>query len=136
MSKIQIKKMAKVAPKGQNRGTFKQIVQETGTDKLGKEFNKMKVPVTLEAKDAEGNPYLVEKTYNLLGRGAQEFQTDFFSWSGRLLTDEELASFDCDTEMTGKPVIVELSHRKVGKNKLVPEIEKFLPVQPDAKASN
>ena len=124
---IVIKKLPAVAPKGQNLGVFSDIKQETGKDDLGKDFNRLKKIVTLEAKNPDGKPYTVEKTYNLLGRGVRDFQADFLSWSGRLLTDEELAAFDAEAAMKGKPVIVEISHRKEGKNKLVADIEKFLP---------
>jgi hypothetical protein len=123
---LTLKKMPRVAPKGRNHGVFTAIQQEAGKDDLGKDYNRLKVVVTLDTKDPDGKPYQVEKTYNLLGRGVRDFQADFLSWSGRLLTDEELQAFKSETEMKGKPVIVELSHRKDGKNKLVAEIEKFL----------
>ena len=128
MTKITLKKMPTVAPKGQNRGVCTDFKVEAGKDDLGKDYNRFTTIVTLEAKDPEGKAYQVEKTYNLLGRGVREFQADFLSWTGRLLTDEELAAFDAEAAMKGKPVIVELSHRKDGKNKLVADIEKFLPV--------
>lgn len=126
--KITLKKMPAVAPRGQNRGVFTDLKVEAGKDDLGKDYNRLTVIVTLEAKDPDGKAYQVEKTYNLLGRGVREFQADFLSWSGRLLTDEELAAFDAETAMKAKWVIVELSHRKEGKNKLVTDIDKFLPV--------
>jgi hypothetical protein len=124
---ITLKKMPAVAPKGQNLGSFGVITQESGKDKLGKDYSTLKVPVILAAKDPEGKPYKVEKIYNLLGRGVREFQADFLSWTGRQLTDEELDAFNAEAEMNGKPVIVELSHRKQGKT-IVADIEKFLPV--------
>src|SRR5512142_1843059 len=65
MAVIILKKMPEVAPKGQNPGVFTDIKQETGKDDLGKDFNRLKKIVTLEAKDADGKPYTVEKTYNL-----------------------------------------------------------------------
>jgi hypothetical protein len=123
--------MPTVPPKGQNLGSFNDITQESGKDKLGKDFSTLKVPVTLAAKDPQGKPYQVEKIYNLLGRGVRDFKEDFYSWTGRQLTDEELDAFNAETEMKGKPVIVELSHRKQGKT-IVAEIEKFLPVSATA----
>jgi hypothetical protein len=125
--KITLKKMPAVASKGQNRGFYTDFQVEAGKDDLGKDYNRLKAIVTLEAKDPEGKAYQVEKTYNLLGRGVRDFQADFLSWSGRLLTDEELAAFDAETAMKGKPVIVELSHRREGKL-IVADIDKFLPV--------
>jgi len=119
--------MPTVAPKGHNLGSFGEIAQESGKDKLGKDYSILKVPVILAAKDPEGKAYQVEQTYNLLGRGVREFKEDFLSWTGRMLTDEELDAFNAEAEMKGKPVIVDLSHRKEGK-KIVADIEKFLPV--------
>ena len=124
---LTIRKLPAVAPKGQNPGNYGVVTQESGKDKLGKDYSTLKVPVILAAKDPDGKAYQVEKTYNLLGRGVREFQADFLSWSGRQLTDEELDAFNAETEMNGKPVIVELSHRKQGKT-IVADIEKFLPV--------
>jgi hypothetical protein len=128
MKKLTLKKMPVVPPQGPNLGVFSNLDVETGKDDLGKDYNRLKMAVTLAAKDPDGNAYQVEKTYNLLGRGVRQFQADFLSWSGRLLTNEELGAFDAETAMKGKSVIVELSHRKEGKGKLVADIEKFLPV--------
>jgi hypothetical protein len=116
--------MPAVAPRGHNRGVFTQIKNETGTDKLGHEYNRLMVTVGLEAKNPEGQPYRVTKTYNLLGRGARKFQEDFFSWTGRRLTDEQLNSFDEKGEMEGKAVVVDISYRQQG-SKLVEEIKGF-----------
>lgn len=132
---ITLKKIPAVAPKGHNPGVFTDITQEIGKDDLGKDYNRLKVVVTLEAKDPDGKPFQVEKTYNLLGRGVRDFRADFLAWSDRLLTEDELGSFNADSEMKGKAVIVELSHRKDGKNKLVAEIEKFLPVPAPAQGN-
>src|ERR1035438_5474764 len=121
---ITLRKMPAVPPKGKNLGNFGVITQESGKDKLGKDYGTLKVPVILAAKDPDGKAYQVEKTYNLLGRGVREFQTDFLSWTGRQLPDEELGAFNAESEMNGKPVIVELSHRKQGKT-IVADIEKF-----------
>ena len=126
--------MPAVPPKGQNLGSFGVITQESGKDKLGKDYSILKVPVILAAKDPDGKAYQVEKTYNLLGRGVREFQADFLSWSGRQLTDEELDAFNAESEMNGKSVIVELSHRKQGKM-IVADIDKFLPVPAAAQAT-
>ena len=124
---ITLRKMPAVPPKGKNRGVYTDFKVEAGKDDLGKDYNRLKTIVTLEAKDPDGKVYQVEKTYNLLGRGVRDFQADFLSWSGRLLTDEELAAFDAEAAMKGKPVMVELSHRRQGKT-IVADIDKFLPV--------
>lgn len=124
---LTIKELPAVPPKGQSPGFFSGIKIETGKDDLGKDYKRLRNAVTLEAKGPDGKPFKVEKVYNLLGRGVRDFQADFLSWSGRLLPDEELAAFDAEGAMNGKPVVVDLSHRKTGKNKLEAEIEKFLP---------
>ncbi len=136
MEKMILKQMPAVPPKGRNGGNFSEIKLETGADKLGKAFSRLKVRVALEALDPHGKRWEVEKIYNLLGRGVRDFQADFLSWSGRLLTDEELSAFDAEAAMKGKPVVVELSHRRVGKNKLVADIEKFLPAPPPAPSND
>eukprot|EP00825_Cyclidium_porcatum_P003727 TRINITY_DN1172_c0_g1_i4.p4 TRINITY_DN1172_c0_g1~~TRINITY_DN1172_c0_g1_i4.p4 ORF type:complete len:223 (-),score=0.12 TRINITY_DN1172_c0_g1_i4:1985-2653(-) len=123
-----LKETSPVPPKGQNRGTITKIEQKAGKDDLGKPFNTLLLSVTLGAKDSAGNPYLVEKSYNLKGRGLRDFCADYYSWSGgHQLTDAELGAFDAEFVMKGKAIIVELSHKKAGKNKLVAVIEKLLP---------
>jgi len=131
---LQLRKMPAIAPRGQNRGIFASINVEPGQDATGNECQVLKVEVELEIKHPQGVPYTVTKQYNLESRGLASFQKDFASWSGRELTDEELDQFDADKWMKNKSVLVEIKHRKEGKNS-IPVIKSFLPAPEAAPAS-
>ena len=111
-----LKARPSIAPKGLQKGTFLSAVNETGTE-AGEEFNRLIVTVALEAKDAKGQPFQVEEKYNLLpnGRGLNAFIKDYEAWSGQELTEDDLYSFDCNEKVKG-PVVVEIDHRKEGKD--------------------
>jgi len=105
-----------LAPKGLINGTFVMAAHESGGEP-GKEFSRLVVTVELETKDGNNQPFRVTKAYNLLGRGVSAFVQDFQAWSGLELTDDDLYSeFDAQKLITGKPVIVNVEHRKVGKD--------------------
>lgn len=131
---LQLRKMPAIAPQGQNRGIFASISVEPGDNATGNEGQLLKVEVELAVKNAQGVPYAVTKQYNLESRGLASFQKDFNSWSERKLTDEELNQFDADKLMKNKSVLVEIKHKKDGKNS-IPVIKSFLPAPEAAPAS-
>jgi len=111
------KTRAVMAPKGVVSGTFVVAVNESGGGG-DNEFNRFRIAVQLDAADRKGQPFTVEKTYNLLpnGRGINSFVQDFNAWSSSKLTEDDLyQEFDAQKLITGKPVVVNVEHRKVGK---------------------
>jgi hypothetical protein len=83
----------------------------------------------LEAKNAQGQPFQVQKVYNCVGngRGINAFLKDYELWTGAALSETELCNeFDANEVVKGKPVLVEISHRKNGKVKEA-WIKGFLP---------
>ncbi len=128
---IQLRKMPAVPPRGLNLGRFLEIKEEPGKNSSGEEIRNLKVLVELEAKNPQGQPYQLAKTYNLSGRGLAAFQKDIRSWYGRSLTDAELDGFD-PGPVTNQPVMVQTDYRKDGKE-LISIIKAFLAVpQPEA----
>jgi hypothetical protein len=129
-NKLILRKLPTVAPRGKQKGVYAEVIVNTGKNKLGQPYNDLIVAADLEQKDPLGKPYRIEKKYNLEGRarGLAAFQADFESAQGRSLTDEELDAFDPDTLLKGKPVIVEIKHRKEGK-KIVAYIDGFFPAE-------
>lgn len=132
---IALRKKPAIAPRGNNHGRFGKIKLETVPDSEGRHREELVVPVELEAKDPQGNPYRIEKRYNLSGRGLATFQDDFKSWAGRCLSDEEIEQFDPDALMANQPVVIPTRHRKEGKS-FVPVIDAFLPVMPVTQANS
>jgi hypothetical protein len=129
MSKLLIKKMPVVAPRGIHSARFvgAEIVTQNNA---GKSCNLLVPTLELfETKDGAGNPFKISDTYNLGGRGAAAFSEDYASWSGIALTPEELNDFDTDSLLLNKLVKVEIGHRKDGKE-LVPVIVQYLPHLP------
>ena len=129
MSKLTIKKMPVVAPRGIHSARF--VGAET-VDKnvTGESCNALVVTVELfDTKDNFGKPYRVSDSYNLKGRGAAAFSEDYASWSGVTLTPEELDDFDADSLLLNKLAKVQIDHRKVGKE-FVPVIAKYLQLPP------
>jgi hypothetical protein len=123
---FQLRKMPIVAPRGEQRGQFISVV--CGDLEILKDDKKRQlvtVFVQLEATDKNKNPFVVTKVYNVKGRGDTAFEDDYKSWSGEELTPEQMDDFD-PSIIVGKPVVVQITHRKEGKE-LVPVIEKFLP---------
>jgi hypothetical protein len=123
---IVLKSAPAIAPRGKQPGVFIDTKQTTGTDSFGVAYNNVTVCVDLHAKDKRGNPYRIEKAYNLLGRGFSAFAKDFQSWNLRKLTQDEVEAFNPEDLMKGKPVVVEVAHRKVGTD-VVAHIAAFHP---------
>ena len=127
MSKIIILKPAPaIAPRGKQVGAFVDTKQEIGTDPKGEAYNHVIVVVQLRTTDKGGKPYQIEKIYNVLGRGIAAFSDDFKAWNQRELTQDEVEGFDPDTLIKGQKVVVEIGHRKVGKD-IVANITGFHP---------
>lgn len=104
-----------IAPKGLLKGIFTVAVNETG-GAGDDEFNRFHTE--LEVTDAKGSRFLISRDYNILpnGRGLNAFLNDYNSWSSARLTEDDLYNeFDGDTMVKGKTVVVEIGHRKLGK---------------------
>ena len=121
---FRLRRMPTVAPRGEQRGEFISVVcGDEETVKGGKTRQLVTVSVQLEATDKNKNPFVVTKVYNIAGRGVTAFADDYKSWSGEELTREQMDPFE-PSIMVGKPVVVQIDHRKEGQE-LVPVIEKF-----------
>jgi hypothetical protein len=73
--------------------------------------------VKLGATDPLGQPMTLTEKYNITpsGRGAKAFLADYNAWTGAGLTEDDLyESFDGAKDI-GKPLVVEVGHRKQGK---------------------
>jgi hypothetical protein len=106
-----------IVPKGIQTGTFISAINEESAE-IGKEFNRVVTKVKLEAQDANGTQFELEKKYNILGggRGFKSFITDINAWSGAELTEDDLyTERDFTEEFGGQPLVIEVGHRKVGK---------------------
>ena len=110
------KKRPLIAPKGLQKGVFILAENQSG----GEGDNAFSVLHTqVEVADAQGHRHVVAKDYNIMqsGRGINAFLQDYNEWSGAGLTEDDLYNeFDMDTVVKGKPVVVEIDHRKVGKD--------------------
>ena len=126
--KIILKPSPAIAPRGKQAGTFIEARQESGKDQYDAAFNRVVVVVQLDSKDKSNTPFKIEKSYNLLGRGVSGFSDDFRSWNRRQLTQDEVEGFDPDALIKNKRVIVEVNHRKSGKD-LTAYIAAFHPAE-------
>jgi hypothetical protein len=110
-----LKKRPLIAPKGLEKVTFIVAVHESGG--VGdNEFSRIHTAV--EGMDAKGNRFVVPKDYNTLPnrRGVSAFVSDYNNWSGAGLTEDDLYNeLDIEAMFVGKPVVVEIGHRKNGK---------------------
>jgi hypothetical protein len=109
------KKRKPIAPTGLQKAKFIVAVNEAGGEG-DNEFNRFHTAV--EVTDAKGNRFEVPKDYNILGtgRGFSSFLNDYNSWSEVELTEDDLYNeFDMDAMIKGKAVVVEIGHRKTGK---------------------
>lgn len=123
---FQLIQIAEIPAPGEQTGVFTQVTIKTGKDENGVDFKHLVAGVELDAQDSAGKKFQLEKTYNInLSRGVTAFRNDYFDWSGRKLTDYELAKFDAEKLMNGKPVKLAVRHRKDGK-KTVPVIDRYL----------
>lgn len=104
-----------IAANGLQKGIFVGVINETPEN--GDEFNRVVVTVELETMDGKGNRFVVKKDYNILpnGRGFSAFIEDYNAWSDAGFTENDLyIEHDYDVLFKGKPVIVEVEHRKNG----------------------
>ena len=110
-----------------HRGVFSGIAIESDT-KSESEFIRLKVTVTLEAKDSKGVPFIAEKTYNFHpdGHGRNAVVKDYQAWTGKKLTNADLWVFDPRKFTIGKPVSVEVEVRG-GRGAYRLYIKKFRP---------
>jgi len=107
-----------IAPTGLQKGTLVSALNEVGVEN-GKEVNRVAKTVKLEAADGKGNHFVLTKNYNVMpsGRGFTAFTTDFNGWSGAGLTEDDLyVERDYTSEFGGQQLVVEVGHRKVGKD--------------------
>lgn len=115
-----------VPPSGRNTGTFTFVKKEEDKDVDGNHFKNLVIGTELEAIDpTTSKPFILQKTYNLLGRGLSAFKNDYRSWSGKKLTDKELAPFN-GSLIEKQPVTVMIKHKKDGKDTIA-VIDAFLP---------
>ncbi len=126
--KIILKSAPAIAPRGKQAGVFIEARQESGKDQYDAAYNRLVAAVQLDATDKTGSSFKVEKSYNLLGRGVSGFSDDFRSWSRRALTQDEIEGFDPDVLIKGQKVVVEITHRKIGKE-MVAYITGFHPAE-------
>ena len=101
-----------IAPKGLQQATWGGVVNEVGNG-----VNRLVATVELEATDPQAKHFTLTEAYSLLpnARGAKAFLQDYNSWTGAGLTEDDLyESFD-GTKDVGKALVVEVDHRKVGK---------------------
>ena len=106
-----------IAPEGLQKGAFISAINEKPEkpQPAGKEFNRLVVTVALDATDSQGQQFMVKKVYNLLGRGTSVFLDDFNAWSESKMQEKDLyTKFNSAAMINGKPVVVEIDHRKVG----------------------
>lgn len=123
---LELLKIEEIPAPGEHTGIFTQVAIKTGKDENGIDFKLLASGLELDAKDSAGTKFKLEKTYNLnFARSLTGFRNDFTDWSGRKLTDYELAKFDAEKLMNGKPVKVVIRHRKEGK-KSVAVIDRFI----------
>ena len=133
-------KLAEMPPPGEQPGVFSKVYIDKGKDEDGIDFENLVLVVDLDRADSTGKKFQLERTYNVkLKRGVTAFRNDFYIWSGRKLTDYDLATFEPEKWMTGKPVKLVVRHRKDGK-KSVAVIDQFkrTVIEPakDAEAAN
>ena len=111
-------------------GKLIEAYNETGTNADGTTVDRIVVAADLVATDKNGKSYRVQKKYNCLetGRGVNAFIKDYELWTGSKLSESDLyQEFDAVARIKDTPVLVEISHRKVGKV-VVAGIRKFLPI--------
>jgi len=123
---LTLMKIEEMAPPGEQMGVFTKVSIETKKDEIGVEIKNLNLDIDLDAVDSAGKKFPLRKTYRVdLKRGVTAFRNDFEAWSGRKLTDYELAKFEADKLMAGKPVKLVVRHRKEGK-KTVAVVDRFL----------
>ncbi len=105
-----------MAAAGLQKAKFISAICEEGVEN-GKTIHRIGKTVKLEATDPKGE-FVLTKNYNIMpnGRGFTAFITDFNAWSGAELTEDDLyVEHDYTAEFGGQALVVEVGHRKVGK---------------------
>jgi hypothetical protein len=124
---ISIREKLNIPPAGNNTGRFVDLsVLPEDRDQAGKARRFLRLDIQLKALDRSGQPFVVSKFYNLLGRGLEILNDDLRDWCGNDLIPEHANELDTST-FAGQPVVVELTNRKQGK-KWQTTIESFHPV--------
>lgn len=124
---IPIRKKLNIPPEGPNKGKFIDLnLLPEDQDQTGKPRQFLRLDVQLEALDLKGQPFVVSKFYNLLGRGLEILNDDLRDWCGSDLVPEQGEEFDTSA-IAGQPVMVELTNRRQGKQWQT-TIDAFLPV--------
>ena len=105
-----------IAPTGVQKCTYVSAINETAQD--SEEFNRVVVTVELAATDPKNQPFKLEKHYNIVsgGRGFSSFLDDYNSWTEKSLTEDDLYNDFNGEADNGKQLIVEVGHRKTGKD--------------------
>lgn len=80
----------------------------------------------LDPLDATGKKEQVEERYKLNTWGLKALARDFLAWSGKKLTETELANFDGEKLLVGQRVTVILKRKKAGEES-PPAVSKYLP---------
>jgi hypothetical protein len=112
---IPIRKKLNIPPDGLNNGRFLDIeLLPEDQDQAGKARQLIRLDVELQARDLSGQPFVLSKFYNLLGRGLEIMNEHLKDWSGLDLitkTDDELDT----SSFAGQPVTVTVKNRRQGK---------------------
>jgi hypothetical protein len=109
------KKRAPIPSLGLNRASWVSAVNEAPAE--GDDFNDVVLTIKIESSVPGGKAFELTKRYSLAGnrRGASAFLDDYNSWSETKMTEDSFYdSFDGLAD-AGKPLAVNVGHRKVGK---------------------
>ena len=109
-----LKKRPYIAPKGLQKVAFTVAVHESGG--VG-ESAFSRIHTVVEGQDSNGTRFKLPKNYNTMPnkRGVNNFVGDYNDWSGAGMTEDDLYNeFDFGAMFVGKPVVVEIEHRKIG----------------------
>jgi hypothetical protein len=112
---------------GLHNAVIGEVANETGTE-AGKQINRIRVPVILEAQDAAGKNYILDEVYNIgeNGRGLSALCKDYLAWSGIEVTKADIYDFNCNEAMKDRSVVVKVAYRVNGAN-VAAVIESFHP---------
>jgi hypothetical protein len=112
--------------KGPHSAVISDVTNESGVENFV-EINRVRVPLT-GIKDTNGNPYILEKVYNIgtNGRGFSALLSDYFAWSGIKVAKDEVYGFDVPAAMNGKPVVIDIGYHVIG-SKVTAYIKGFYP---------
>ena len=112
---INIRKPLNLPPVGVNSGIFLDanvLPEDLGPDKKKRQL--LRLDVQLDARDIDGNPFVVSKHYNVLARGLRTLNQDLRDWCGQDLIPEFDPSFEAGVFL-GQAVRVTIHNRQQGK---------------------